>query len=175
MPNSNLIFLVGMPGAGKSYWGRAWSEQHHWSFLDLDNQVEALADVSIPQIFASVGEEGFRAIEAHALVQSISGAGALNTIIATGGGTPMYGDNMELMLQSGCVAYLSARTKTLLSHLTGSHINRPLLAELSPEKLEALLEERIAFYQQAHYKVEVEKITESTFAQIQKACSNRPS
>lgn len=175
MANSNIIFLVGMPGAGKTYWGRVWSEQHQWSFLDLDSQVEALADVSIPQIFASVGEDGFRAIEAHALVQCIDGAGTLNTIIATGGGTPIFGDNMDLMLAHGCVVFLSARVKTLMSHLNNSSVNRPLLADLSIEKLEALLEQRTPVYAQAHYKVEVEKITESTFAQIQKACSNRRS
>ncbi len=171
----SLVFLVGMPGAGKTFWGKTWAQQHGWGFADLDEHVEQMAGYSVPQIFAASGEEGFRAIEAVVLEQTIQGCGRTNTIIATGGGTPIYGDNMDVILAAGCVVHLAARIKTLQGHLRDSSTERPLLTELSGEALEALREERQPFYEQAHMQIEVERIGEGTFAQILKACTNRPS
>jgi shikimate kinase len=171
----SLIFLIGMPGAGKTFWGKAWADQYGWSFVDLDDHVVHMTGYTIPQIFKSAGEEGFRAIEAVVLEQSIKGAGKSNTIISTGGGTPIYEDNMDVILAAGCVVFLKARTKSLLKHLRESPEERPLLQQLSEEKLDAMEEERLPFYSRAHQQIEVEKITEATFAQILKACSNRPS
>ncbi len=171
----SLIFLVGMPGAGKTFWGKTWAAQHSWGFADLDEHVTQMVGYSIPQIFAASGEEGFRAIEAVVLEQTISGSKRANTIIATGGGTPVYGDNMDVMRTAGCVVHLTARIKTIQSHLRDSNTERPLLADLNESALEALRELRRSFYEQAHMQIEVERIGEGTFAQILKACTNRPS
>jgi shikimate kinase len=175
MPGINRIFLIGMPGAGKSYWARAWSEQHSWSFVDLDDQIETFANASIPQIFASVGEDGFRSIESHVLSETIRGTGSIKTIIATGGGTPLFSTNLQEILTSGCVVFLKARIKTLKSHLLSSPAERPLLVKLSEDNLYAMADERLPFYSQAHHQIEVENITPSTFAQILEACTNRHS
>jgi shikimate kinase len=164
-----------MPGAGKSHWGRAWSGQHGWSFVDLDDQVETFANATIPQIFASAGEDGFRAIESYVLSQTINGIGSIKTIIATGGGTPVFGTNMQDMLSAGCVVFLKARMKTLIAHLQSSPTERPLLAQLSEDGLYALADERMPFYIEAHHQIEVENISPSTFAQILEACTNRHS
>jgi shikimate kinase len=163
-----------MPGAGKTFWGRAWAEKHNWSFADLDDYIVQMTGYTIPQIFKSVGEEGFRAIEAVVLEQTIKGSKKTNTIIATGGGTPIYEDNMDVMLAAGCVVFLNADTKTLTKHLSESPEERPLLQQLSEEKLEAMAKNRIPFYTRANQQIEVEKITEATFAQILEACSNQP-
>lgn len=171
----SLVFLIGMPAAGKTFWGRAWAEQHGWAFADLDDHVVQMTGYSVPQIFKSAGEDGFRAIEAVVLEQTIKGAQRSNTIIATGGGTPIYEDNMDVMLAAGCVVFLSAETRTLAKHLHESPEERPLLQQLSDSKLESLAKERLPFYTRAHQQIEVEKIGEATFAQILKACSNRPS
>ena len=95
----NLIFLVGMPGAGKTHWGRVWSEQHGFDFADLDEHIEAQAGLSIPEIFKGVGEQGFRVLEASVLLDSIAAAKGRDTIIATGGGTPIFDSNMITMLR----------------------------------------------------------------------------
>lgn len=170
-----LIFLIGMPGVGKTFWGRAWSAQHGWSFIDLDEQIETLAGVGIPQIFDAAGEEGFRAIESHVLAESIRGAGSVNTIIATGGGTPCDPDNLTLMKASGCIVHLKAKPRALLQQLKESRQPRPLFQALSLEDLEALEAQRASVYAAAHLHVEAGKIHEGTFAQILKACSNLPS
>lgn len=175
MQHANLIFLVGMPGVGKTYWGQAWAAQHGWGFVDLDDHVMQMSGFTVPQIFASVGEDGFRAIEAVVLEETIKGAKRTKTIIATGGGTPIYGDNMDVMRGAGCVVYLTARIKTLLNHLRDAGEERPLLKEISDDALYAMLDERKAFYEQAHQQIEVERIGEGTFTKILEACSNRPS
>lgn len=173
MQQQQIIFLVGMPGAGKTFWGHNWAQQHGWAFADLDDHVGQMTGYTIPQIFKSAGEAGFRAIEAVVLEQTIQGSQRTNTIIATGGGTPAYEDNMDVMLSAGCVVFLKARTKTLLANLRLSPDERPLLDGLSEDKLDALAEQRLQFYARAHQQIEAEKITEGTFAQILKACSNR--
>ena len=71
---SDIIFLIGMPAAGKTFWGRAWAEQNQFAFADLDETIVQFAGVTIPQIFASAGEDGFRAIERAVLEQHIGRA-----------------------------------------------------------------------------------------------------
>ncbi|MBS1614994.1 MAG: shikimate kinase [Bacteroidetes bacterium] len=168
----NLLFLIGMPGVGKSFWGKVWARQHSWSFLDLDEQICAYAGRSISEIFASVGEEGFRLIESHVLEACIRGTGRVKTIVAVGGGCPCLPENLSLMQDAGCLIWLRAKTKTLLRQLRQSDEQRPLLGELSESVLEALEAERKIIYQAASIQIEVEKIHEDTFAQILKACTN---
>lgn len=170
----SLVFITGMPASGKTFWGRAWAAQHSWAFIDIDEEAENLAGVSIPQIFDSVGEAGFRDIESGLLVQAIAGAGRVNTIISTGGGAAAFGDNMDVMIRAGCVVYLKARTKTILQNLKSAATQvRPLLATYSEASLEELLEKRRTAYERAHIVVDAGKIGEATFAQIIKACTNR--
>jgi shikimate kinase len=168
----NLIFLIGMPGVGKSFWGRAWAAQHHWSFIDLDEQITELTGVGTPEIFASAGEEGFRAIESHVLAETVRGAGRVNTIIATGGGTPCAPENIALMKATGLVVLLKARPPMLLQRLKDSAQARPLLRELSIKSLEALESQRADVYNEAHLHLEAGKVHEGTFAQILEACTN---
>ena len=171
----SLILLIGMPGAGKTHWGRIWSQAYNYHFTDLDEQIEAQAGMSIPAIFQSVGESGFRALEADVLLTGIAAAArGRNTIMATGGGTPISGSNMETMLKAGCVVYLTATTATLLEHLTATRHSRPLLSSVDADDLDLLLLHRAPFYERAHYQLAVEKISTGTFAQIQNECTNRP-
>ncbi len=168
----NLLFLIGMPGVGKSYWGQVWAAQHGWSFLDLDEQIQAFAGVCISEIFASVGESGFRLIESQVLADCIRGAGKVKTIIATGGGTACQLENIALMQASGHLILLQAKTKTLLRQLLLSSEQRPILGTPTEPMLEALAVAREEYYQAAPIQIEVEKIHKDTFAQILKACTN---
>ena len=171
----SLIFLIGMPGVGKSHWGRIWAEASGYDFADLDDCAAAQAGMSIPEIFRSIGEEGFRALETAVLGDAIATAGGRDTLIATGGGTPVFNNNMDLMLESGCVVYLRAGIDRLLRQITGSLTGRPLLhdAEDGVAALKALQEQRKAFYERAHISIELEKIRTDTFAQIIHQCTSR--
>jgi shikimate kinase len=172
-----LIFLIGMPGAGKSYWGRIWARSAGFDFADLDEHIEAQAGVTIPYIFQSMGEDGFRALEASVLLDTIADARGRDTVVATGGGTPVFDCNMDVMLRSGCVVYLTAEIGTLVRQLEGTELSRPLLyhLDLNEDALAGMLEKRKVFYERAHVTVAVEKIGTDTFAQILEECTNRQS
>jgi shikimate kinase len=71
----SLVFLIGMPGAGKSYWGRIWAEVSGFEFVDLDERVVARAGTGIPDIFGRIGEQGFRQLESELLQDTIAAAG----------------------------------------------------------------------------------------------------
>ena len=93
------IFLIGFMGSGKTYWGKKLSEKLSLPFFDLDEQVEAQEEKPINEIFAEKGEEYFRQLEKetlHIITESHE-----SLIIATGGGTPCYFNNIEYMKKEG--------------------------------------------------------------------------
>ncbi len=170
-----IVFLVGMPGAGKTHWGRLWSKAAGCTFFDLDDEVSSIAGLAIPDIFRSVGETGFRTLEAVALLDTIAAARDSSSIIATGGGTPAFDRNMDVMLRTGCVVYLRAGIETLHRQISGSGVARPLLEVpgADPNILQSLLERRRPHYERAHFTYDVEQLHTDTFAQITEACIKR--
>lgn len=173
-PPSPLIFLIGMPGAGKTYWGSRLSESFDIRFADLDVLVSEHEQAGIPALFAAYGEKGFREREQKRLHQLIKMTTA-PTIVAAGGGTPCYADNMEKMKQAGTVIYLQAEAATLISNLAQSPEERPLHRGRTdlPAYLSGLLAARIRYYGQAHHIFAVENISIATFAEIIRSCIGR--
>ena len=171
----SLVFLIGMPGVGKTFWGRKWSAASDFQFMDLDSLIERKAEMSIPQIFRDLGEEGFRTLETAALAETIAVVEAKNAIIATGGGTPVFNNNINLMLNAGLVLYLKADIDTLLQQIAASDVQRPLLQQsaLGASVLEDLQRRRAPFYDRAHMTLSVETLRTDTFAQILKECTDR--
>ena len=165
------VFLIGMPAVGKTYWGALWARHYTIPFIDLDVLIEQETGSNSADIISEQGEVRFRLIEAAALRKSVAGNGA--ALIATGGGTPTYQDNMEWMLQHGTVVWLQGDVAYLMKNLARSSAIRPLLPE---EGLEAamreLLEKRTPFYQKAQLHYPAEGLTIATFAAIQEACTN---
>src|SRR2546421_360730 len=105
------VILVGLPGSGKTAVGRRLSQHHRAAFVDLDEVVEREADQSIPEIFASEGELGFRARERAAVV----GLGeadpdpAVRRVVATGGGAVVDPRNRWRLYRSRLPIWLDAR------------------------------------------------------------------
>jgi len=146
------VFLIGMPGAGKSTLGPELAAHLNYSFSDLDIEIEKAAGLPIPEIFAKRGEAGFRQLEAEAL-KTVANS-AENLVVATGGGTPCYSDNLAYMHTCGITVYLKAEPKVLEKRLFATDLkNRPLLKEKSSAQLLTYLEQtlqlRLPFYQQA--------------------------
>lgn len=170
----SLIFLIGMPGAGKSYWGRLVAQRFQLPYTDLDRYITDRERLPVPELFAQFGEIGFRERERKYLLQLINKARP-QSIIACGGGTPCYLNNMELMRQSGVTIYIKAEVATLLENMQCSIVLRPLLRdrEDKPAFLAALLAERRKYYEQAQYILPVENISMATFEQILSTCINR--
>ena len=129
-------FLIGYMGCGKTTLGRAVAERTGVRFIDLDDYIEETAGCSIRDIFATRGEEAFRAMERQALIDVSSHPG---TLVACGGGTPCFGDNMEVMNSRGITVHLVAPHATLLTRLMEGRGKRPLIASLSDSELDAFI------------------------------------
>ena len=151
------IVLIGFMGAGKTTLGRALAAQGGYSFKDLDDVIEAAEGKTIPEIFAQRGEAGFRAAEAAAL-EALKADTQQPMVLAAGGGTPCFGDNITLLKALGQVVYLQLSPQTLAQRLAPQKANRPLIASLDDAELPAfiqqLLEKRSPYYEQADITLE---------------------
>ncbi len=160
------MFLVGMPGVGKSYWAREVAAAYGRPLVDMDEYIEQRAGITIAQLFEQQGETAFRTLERNTLEQIIQNIP--DSIVACGGGTPCYFDNMELMKKSGRVVYLRSTIPVLIDHLQHVAHKRPLLAGKPhlDSYLHDMLAKRSAFYEKAHHIVDIDTISVTTFAQI---------
>lgn len=137
------LWLVGMPGVGKTTVGGLLGKALGRPFVDLDAEIERIAGMPIPEIFAAKGEAGFREIEAQAAINASRGRG---TVIATGGGTVLRDANRRAMRDTGTVVWLQRD----LSRLPTA--GRPLSEAKGVEKLYA---EREPIYRAAaHLEVD---------------------
>jgi shikimate kinase len=141
------VYLIGMPGCGKSTLGLEVAKSLQIPFIDLDQKIEAEAGKSISDIFNSEGEDYFRTLESSVLRSYIQGT----FIMSTGGGAPCFHNSMKYMNDSGLTAYLKVSSEELSRRLEGAYESRPLLADTESlsSKIESLLAEREKFYNQA--------------------------
>ena len=135
------IFLIGMPGSGKSTIGRRAAWEAGVSFLDMDSWIEQQAGMSIPEVFEKYGEAGFRRMEKGALAfLSMTRPG----MISLGGGTAMDQENRKIMRACGSVILLDRPVERILTDLNPE--NRPLLKDNPEEKLQELYDIRMPVY-----------------------------
>ncbi len=146
------VFLIGYMGSGKSSLGRQLAQEMEREFIDLDKYIEARFHSTVKQIFDKHGEEVFRTIE-RSMIHEV--ADFENVIVACGGGTPCYYDNMDFMLSHGLTVYLNVSPEVLALRLSlpGSRTKRPLIAGKSDDELldfvRSGLEKRLAYYLRA--------------------------
>ncbi|MEI6536528.1 MAG: shikimate kinase, partial [Verrucomicrobiaceae bacterium] len=140
------IVLIGMMGSGKTTLGRMVAQSLDFDFVDTDQLVIDAAGKSIPEIFATEGEPGFRQRESAVLQSLID---RKRHVIATGGGIVTQSVNLPVLKQLGCVVWLSADISVLYQR-TAHNFDRPLLREADPvAKLRALHEARAPLYLKA--------------------------
>ena len=127
-------------GSGKSTAGKNLATLLNWEFTDLDEMVEKFAGATIPEIFQKEGEDYFRKMESEMLdrLKSVE-----NVVIATGGGTPCFRDNMAFMLKTGLTIYLKMTPEQLFDRLTGSTESRPLVKNLDSDRLRVFIEGKL--------------------------------
>ncbi len=143
-------------GSGKSYTGKRLAARLQYPFYDLDTFIEQKTGRSIPEIFAEAGEEGFRQLERQALHETEA---LERAVIACGGGTPCFFDNMQWMNARGVTVWLRPPLGVLYQRLQRKPHKRPLLAGLTSEQnwmsfLEDKLTKRLPFYSQAQLSYE---------------------
>ena len=138
------IVLIGYRGTGKSSIGRALSEITGQMHLDTDQLIEDATGKSIPQIFESEGEPGFREIEQHVIARIPSGAG----IISTGGGVVIRPENVQMLRMNSFVVLLTSEPDIIHNRIRGT--SRPSLTLLSlKDEIRKVLEERLPAYRSA--------------------------
>ena len=113
-----VIFLIGFMGSGKSTLGRALAQRvPGCAFIDLDEEIERRAGMSVREIFDTLGQERFRALEADTLRSLCPPEGTQVCVVATGGGTPCRPGAMEWMNAAGTTVLLRASDAVLLRRL----------------------------------------------------------
>ena len=148
------IFLIGMPGSGKTTLGKRLAKEMLTDFVDLDKEIEKREGKSVQQIFSEKGEDYFRQIESRELIEWAGSSKSF--VMATGGGTPCFYEGINVINNSGLSIFLDVPLTTLFSRL-GKKTDRPLLnandINEKKEKLSALRANRIQYYQQANVTV----------------------
>ncbi len=147
------IYLIGLPGSGKTTVGRSLARLLCLDFVDMDQMIEQRTGVSISHIFEIEGEAGFRKRETR-LFEEVSNRTRI--VISTGGGIILDDSNRQLMSRRGQVVYLKASMDILWSRLKNCQ-NRPLLQTSNPRaRIAGLMKEREPLYDaQADLIVEV--------------------
>ncbi len=165
------VFLIGLPGAGKTTTGRALAQWSRWSFLDLDDLITAQAGKSVTAIFADEGEAHFRALESAALVEACE---RKRLVIATGGGIGETSGNLALMRETGYIVCLDVEPATALMRLSAEAATRgdslpdarPLLAGADPlPRLAELRTHRQRWYSEADLILDANAPDPDTLAQ----------
>lgn len=128
-------------GCGKSTMGRAVSALTGVPFIDLDNYIEQRFHLTVKEIFAQRGEDGFRDVERR-MLQEV--ADFEDVIVACGGGTPCFFDNMEYMNTHGTTVFLNTPIDRLHSRLMRGRHKRPLIADKDDEELMTFIKEALA-------------------------------
>ena len=144
------IYLIGMPGSGKSTLGHQLADELLLSFVDLDKEIELYERKSIPEIFAEKGEDHFRQVESRLLREWAASGNSF--VLATGGGAPCFFNGIDVINQTGLSIFLQVPVKELLKRMEQTK-GRPLLGTDDPiekeSRLVALYENRISCYRQA--------------------------
>lgn len=152
-----IYTLTGFMGCGKTSVGRALAERLGWEFIDLDEYIEHKLGRSISTVFATEGEEKFRAVEAEAvrdviIMHQLTGT---DLVLALGGGTLTIAPVQPLILEQTSCVYLRATADSLREWVKGS-TDRPLLASAD---FDALLQSRIPIYEKAGTIIDVDSLS----------------
>lgn len=153
------VFLVGFTAVGKTTIGRRLAQHLGLQFVDADEYLERKYHSTIGGMMDGCGIEKFRKREKVILIEISL---LQDTIIATGGGMPIWEGNMDLMLQRGTVIYLEASVAALTQRLILVRDSRPTVAGLDNEGIrkhvEQLLPKRAPVYERAHQTISAENL-----------------
>ena len=145
------VFLVGMPGSGKSRMAKFISSVTDLSYKDLDDEIERTEGKSIKEIFKNHGETYFRNKETKILKNIIEKD--KNLIIATGGGTPCFNHNIDLINKSGLSIFLNTSLDVIVERISRKN-KRPLFKNKDVEEtVKKMFQERIKFYSKSKHHV----------------------
>lgn len=146
------LYLGGFMAAGKTSVGRKLAELTGFPFVDTDDLVEAMAGMSVAEIFQKHGELYFRALEAEALEETFK---LKNVIVGLGGGVLVNPENKAKIFANGTLIILDAAIETILKRASNEPGKRPLLKE---ESVAELMNRRREAYSKAHIRVRTDDL-----------------
>ncbi|MCJ8291020.1 MAG: shikimate kinase [Crocinitomicaceae bacterium] len=135
------IILIGFMGSGKSTLGKKIAKKMDLPFIDSDREIEKRHQKTIGDIFTENGESFFRTLETE-YITSLKDKEEF--VLATGGGMPCFGKNMELLNELGTTFYLDRSPKELANRLYNAKTRRPLIDGMEQEELVSFIEERLS-------------------------------
>ena len=155
------IFLIGFMGSGKTHWGNLLSQKLQIPFFDLDAVIEEKEEKEITSIFAETGEEYFRMLEKDVLFLLTESHESF--VMATGGGTPCFFNNIDYMKSRGTTVWINCSVECLHNRLVREKEKRPLISNIPDEELNSFIikkfSDRKIFYQQAQVVMNDEDAT----------------
>ena len=154
------IFVMGLPGVGKTTFAKQLAQVLSVKFIDLDELITNKVGMSISDYFSVHGENAFRQEESSALKETITGHDSF--VLATGGGAPCFGDNLKTMLAEGVCILLKADINVIAQRILQNPDDRPMFLGLSKEEIEKKLSDlwdnRKTYYEQTHIITGVEAV-----------------
>ncbi len=138
------IFIIGMPGSGKSSLGRKVAGNLDLPYVDTDQRIEQAAGCPTTQIFERYGEQAFRNAETNVLIQLTREPGS---IVSTGGGMVLRSENRAIMRNHGVIVLIDRPLEEIMGDIKLNR--RPLLAKKGLGEVERLYHERIGIYREA--------------------------
>lgn len=159
------IFLVGFSGSGKSTLAKKLAKLLNYTCIDMDSFFVQNYRMSISECFLAYGEQFFREKEKELLIEIIEKD---DIVVAVGGGTPCFENNMDLMNQNGLTIYIQMSPSVLYNRLKEHTEHRPILAASNDLLLTItnLLKNRNPFYNQAKITIQGINLTAKKIVQI---------
>jgi shikimate kinase len=150
------IVLTGFMGSGKTTLGPLLAARLGWSFIDVDDVIEAEAGVTIAELFARHGEAAFRERERATIARLAAGD---SLVLALGGGAVEHEETRALLLTAPgtLLVHLEVKLSTTLKRCQGSEHSRPILADQA--NLESRYQRRLPLYRMAHVSIPVDALT----------------
>jgi shikimate kinase len=153
------VILIGYMGSGKSVVSKKLAQQIGISVVELDEMIEEKCKISVEEVFSTKGELFFRTLEHQLFLELLSNDE--DVVISTGGGTPCYYNNHELLNGENSVSiYLKASIDTLYTRLLKEKQKRPLIKNLDDNEIKEFIAkhlfDRSFYYNQATFKVNVD-------------------
>jgi shikimate kinase len=145
------IYLTGFMGVGKTAVGRLLAERLGVPFLDLDQEIERRAGMTVREVFEGQGEAVFRRLETEALRETL---GLADLVVATGGGTMVFDGNFQMIHDHGLSVWLNPAFATIVARIGGlGKADRPLFRDETQAL--ALYRERLPAYRRADLRVDI--------------------
>ena len=163
------LFLIGYMGCGKSTLGKRLAKRANFEFVDMDSLIEQREGAPVADIFHYAGEEYFRKTE-RAIIEELGDAEG-DYVISTGGGVPVWRDNMERMNVIGSTVYLRRTAQQIASRLSPhGRQKRPKLRGLNDEELVEFMTKNMAerepFYSKATHIIECSSYSDEEIIEI---------